>query len=187
MLYPNKIDIKKNKKITKILLLLSIILAIVLFLINKIIRPDIFWSELCLVGIVYIWITTGYSLNNNTNIAIHVLLQTILMSIIMVIVDICFGFKKWSVSLAIPIIVIIANISMIILTIVSHKRYIRYAVFQLILCILSATPFILLTTHFIQDRILVYVATSISLINFIITISICKKEVWESLKRTFHT
>ena len=187
MLYPNKINIKKNKKITKILLILSFIFGLLLYVINKVIRPDIFWSELCIIGIIYIWITTVYSLKKNTNIAAHVLLQSVLVATIMIIVDLSFGFKKWSFSLCIPLIVIIANISMIILTIVSHKKYIRYVIYQLILCILSTTPFILLTTHFIQDRILVYVATGISLINFIVTISLCKKDIVESLKRTFHT
>lgn len=186
MLYPNKINAKKSKKVVEILLVVSFIILVTLVILNKTINPKVPWSQICIIGMIYVWIITIYSVNKNTNIAAHVLLQTIAVSITMLLIDMCLGFSKWSVSIVIPVIVIIANISMLVLTLISHKKYIRYTIYQLILCVLSTTPFIMLTTHFIEDKILVYVATGISILNFLITIILCKKIISEELKRKFH-
>lgn len=186
MLYPKKIDAKKGKKIIKIMLIISAILAIILLVINKLTKPDIHWAALSIAGIIYIWITIWYSLNKNTNIAGHILLQTIAISMLMVYIDYIFGFRKWSLNRGIPITIISANIAMAILTIISHKRYIRYVIFQLLLCGISITPLIFISEHIIQNKILSIIAVGVSIINFVLTIILCKNDIREELKRKFH-
>ena len=186
MLYPKKIDAKKGKKIIKLMLIISAILALVLILINKLTRPDIHWAALSIAGIIYIWITVWYSLNKNTNIAGHILLQTIAVSILMIYIDYIFGFNKWSLSRGIPIVIITANIAMAILTIISHKKYIRYVIFQLLLSGISTTPLILISEHIVENKILSIVSIGVSIVNFILTILLCKNDIKEELKRKFH-
>ena len=87
MIYPQKINANRSDFIIKICILVSILLATVLLIINKITTPQIPWAALTNSGIVYVWITVLYAINKNINIAGHVLVQTIAISLLMVYID----------------------------------------------------------------------------------------------------
>ena len=186
MSYPQKLSSKKSNLIIKSLLIVSIIIAILLVIINKLTTPEIHWAALANSGIIYTWLTVLYSINKNTNIAAHVMIQTIAISILTTFIDYRIGFKGWSLEIAIPIILIIANITMLILTIVSHRKYIRYAIYQLIICIFSLLPLYFIYEKFIYQNVLSYIAVGISIVNFLITILLCARDVKEAIIRKFH-
>lgn len=186
MIYPQKINASKGDFIIKLSILISIIIAIMLFIINKLTTPQIPWAALTNSGIIYVWITVLYAINKNINIAGHVLIQTIAISLLTYYIDYSLGFKGWSLSIAIPIIIIIANLTMLILTIVSHKKYIRYAIYQLIILMFSIIPVILVTEKLVKDPILEYIASGISILNLVITLLLSKKDVKEAIVRKFH-
>ena len=129
MIYPKKLSSKKGELVLKILLIVSILIAILLLVINKLTTPNISWAAIANGGIVYIWIIVLYSINKNVNIAGHVMVQTIAISLLTLFIDYKLGFSGWSINISIPIIIIIANVSMLILTIVSHRKYIKYAIY----------------------------------------------------------
>ena len=140
MIYPKKLSSKKGDKIIRILMISSIIIAMILVLINKITTPNIPWAAFTNCGIIYIWITAIYAVRKRTNVAGHVLVQTIIISSVTLYIDQRLGFKGWSINIAIPIILIIANISMLVLTIISYKKYIKYAIYQLVIVLISFIP-----------------------------------------------
>ena len=186
MLYPQKLSSKKNNLIIKILLGVSLLIAIILIIINKLTTPEIHWAALVNAGIIYTWITVIYSINKRTNIAGHVMIQAIAISLLTTYIDYKLGFKGWSLEISIPIIIMIANITMLILTIISHRKYVRYAIYQLVICIYSLLPFYFMQEHLIQHYILSYVAIGISIINFILTIILSARDVKEAIIRKFH-
>ena len=186
MIYPKKINANNSEKITKIMLIISIAIAIILTIINKLTTPNVPWAALANGGIIYIWVIVIYSIHRNVNIAGHVLVQTIAISLLTVFIDYRLGFKGWSLSLAIPIILIVANTAMLILTIVSHKKYLRYAIYQLIICIFSLLPPYFIFKHIVSNPVLCYVAIGISILNFLLTIVLCAKDVKEAVVRKFH-
>ena len=186
MLYPQKLSSKKTNLLIKILLLVSITIAIILVIINKLTTPNIHWAALANSGIIYIWLTVLYSISKNTNIAAHVMIQTIAISLLTTFIDYRIGFNGWSLEIAIPIILIVANITMLELTIVSHKKYIRYAIYQLIICIFSLVPLYFIYEHIVYQVVLSYVAIGISLVNFLLTIILCARDVKEAIIRKFH-
>ena len=186
MIYPKKLSSKKGDLIFKIFLISSVILGIILFIINKLTTPNIPWATLTNAGIIYIWITVFYSINKNTNIAGHVLIQAIAISLLTVFIDYKLGFEKWSINISIPIIIIIANVTMLVLTIVSYKKYIKYAIYQLIIVQFSMVPVILLGENVLENRVLSIIASSISIINLILTLILSTKDVKEAIIRKFH-
>ncbi len=186
MIYPKKLSSKKGDLIFKIFLISSVILGIILFIINKLTTPNIPWATLTNAGIIYIWITVFYSINKNTNIAGHVLIQAIAISLLTVFIDYKLGFEKWSINISIPIIIIIANVTMLVLTIVSYKKYIKYAIYQLIIVLFSMVPVILLGENVLENRVLSIIASSISIINLILTLILSTKDVKEAIIRKFH-
>ena len=186
MLYPQKINAKNMDLIIKISIIISVFLGIFLVFLNRMTTPNIHWAGLCNAGIIYIWVTVLYSINKNINIAGHVLIQTIAISLLTVYIDYKTGFKAWSVNLSIPIIIIIANITMLILTIISHKKYIKYAVYQLLIVIVSTIPIFLVYENLVQDKTLSIIATTISGVNLILSLSLSAKDIKEVIVRKFH-
>lgn len=187
MIYPEKIKAKKSDKIIKILICISVVIAILLWIVNKLTTPKIPWAALTNGGIVYAWVIVIYSIRKNVNIAGHVLLQTIAISLLAVYIDYILRFKRgWSINIAIPIIIIIANITMAVLTIVSHKKYIKYAIYQLIIVMLSMLPAILMAEHIAQDNILNMFAIVVSVMNFVLCLIWCAKDVKDAILRKLH-
>lgn len=187
MLYPQKLSSKKSDLLIKILLVVSLIIAILLVIINKLTTKQIHWAGLANAGIIYTWVTVLYSLNKHRNIAGHVMIQLITIGILTTYIDYKIGFKGWSLEMSIPIIIIIANITMFVLTIVSYKRYIRYAIYQLIICLFSLLPAYFLIEKLVLNPVLSYVAIGISCLNFLLTIFLCARDVKEAIKMKFHT
>ncbi len=187
MIYPEKIKAKKSDKIIKILICVSACIAILLWVINKLTTPRIHWAALANAGIIYVWITVIYSIHKNVNIAGHVLLQTIAISVLTMYIDYVLSIKSgWSINIAIPIIIIIANITMTILTIVSYKKYIKYAIYQLIIVMISMLPAILMAEHLIENNILNTCAIGVSVVNFVLCLIWCSKDMKDAIVRKFH-
>ena len=186
MLYPKRINAKKGRKVFTYLLIASVILAIILFLINRMTRPDIHWAAIAIASLVYIWVVVIYALCHHRKISSHVLLQVLAISALIVYMDYLLGFKKWSLQMAIPIVIIAANAIMAILTITSYKKYIRYVVYELILAIFSLTPILFISSHLVVNKTMGIIAVGISIANLILTCALCWKEMMEALKRTFH-
>ena len=186
MIYPKKLSSKKKDLIFKIFLISSFIVGLLLVLINKITTPATPWAALANAGIIYVWITVFYSIKKNINIAGHVLIQAIAISLLTVFIDYKLGFKKWSINIAVPIIIMIANATMLILTIVSYKKYLRYAIYQLFILLFSILPAILIGEKIVTDPIMGIIASGVSLLNLIITIILSAKDLKEAIKRKFH-
>ena len=186
MIYPQKLNSKKSDMILKISILISVLVAIVLVIINKLTTPKIPWAALANGGIIYIWITVFYSIRKNINIAGHVLLQTIAISSLMIFIDYELGFKGWSINIAIPILIMIANITMLVLTIVSYKKFIKYAIYQLIIVLFSMLPILFITENMVQNKILSIISIVISVLNLLLTLILCAKDMKEAIVRKLH-
>lgn len=186
MIYPQKLSSKKRDKLINILLISSIIIAVVLVLINRITSPNIPWSAIANTGIIYIWITVIYSIKRNANIAAHILLQMIIISLVLLYIDKRLGFYGWSIYIGIPIILMIANITMLVLAIVSYRNYTKYAIYQLIIVFISMIQIILVLKGIIEFRVLNKIAIGISLSNFIISLSLSYKQFYKILQCKFH-
>ena len=89
-------------------------------------------------------------------------------------------------SIAIPILIMIANVTMLILTIVSYRKFIKYAIYQLVIVLFSMLPIILITENLVKNKTLSIIASGISIINLILTLLLCAKDVKEVVVRKFH-
>ena len=186
MLYPQKMNSKKSNLILKFSISISIITAILLLIINKYTTPDIPWAAFTNAGIIYVWIVVFYSIYKNINIAGHVLLQIIAISILTIFIDNGLGYKGWSINLAIPILIIISNITMLVLTIVNYNRFVKYAIYQLIIVLFSMLPIIFIKENIVQNKTLSILSSAISMLNLVISLILCTKDIKEAIIRKFH-
>lgn len=186
MLYPNIMNIKKSHIAIKILTGISIAIILICVLINAIFTPWIKWSFLVAIGILYAWITTLYSIRRNVNIASHVLLQTSVLLILLYLIDTIIGYRGWSISIGMPIVIGIANITMLILTIVSRKRYFKYSFYQILLSVESIIVIVLLMIKAKYKIISVSITSGITIVTLVLSIALCGKDLKEKLYRIFH-
>ena len=111
---------------------------------------------------------------------------SITISSVVLYIDQRIGFKGWSFNIAIPIILMIANVTMLILTIISYKKYIKYAICQLILVIFIILPIFLVMRNMMELKTLNKIAIIISALNLTITMILCYKDVKEAIIRKLH-
>ena len=186
MLYPNISNIKKSHIAIKILACISIAIIFICVLINELVTPRLKWSFLVVIGILYVWITTLYSIKKNVNIASHVLLQTIAVLIVLYLIDRIVGYKYWSINLGMPIVIGIANITMLILTIVSRRKYFKYSLYQISLSLISIASIVLLIAKSKFWIISASITGGITAITLILSIALCGSDLKEKLYGIFH-
>lgn len=186
MIYPQKINSKIGDKIVYCLIATSIIIGIILFIINKLTTPQVHWAALANCGIIYTWLTVMYSIKKGTNIAGHVLIQTILVSIVLLYIDKTIGYHGWSVYIGIPITLMVANVTMVVLTIISYKKYIKYAIYQLIIVLISLMPIALAVKNIIEMKALMRTAVDISVVSLVISLVFCFRDMKEAVIRKLH-
>ena len=186
MIYPKKLSSKKSKIVINVLLLVTVIVSAVLILINKLTTPSVSWAYIAIAGIIYFWVTLIYSLKRNTNIAAHILLHMVATSIVVLYIDKVLNFSGWSISIGIPIILMAANATMLGLSIISSKKYIRYAIYQLIIVCISIIQFIITINANIEFKVLNIISVGISLLNFLISLILSYKEFYKIIVCKFH-
>ena len=136
--------------------------------------------------IIYTWITVMYSIKSGNNIAGHVFIQTVLISIVTIYIDKSIGFTGCSIYIANPITLITANSTMSILTMISHKKYIKYAIYQLIIVLISMFPIILFLKNIMELKLLNNISIGVSIFNLIISLILCYKDIKDEIIRKFH-
>lgn len=186
MLYPEITNFKKTNRILKWLIFLSILVSAVCVLINSLCTKQIHWSILCVGGVIYILITTLYSVKKNVNIASHIMVQMICACILLVVIDYSVGYKGWSLNFGIPIAIEAANIAIFVLTIISHKKYFQYVIYQLIIFAISLVPVVLYFMHITTDWLAMTISTGIAVVTLLLTVILCGKDVKEEIQRAFH-
>ncbi len=186
MLYPKLDNIKRNNIILIASIAISIIVIDILLLINLLVDKTNHWSLLCVAGIIYVYGTIIYSRKRNINIASNVFVQYILVSLLMLAYDYFLGYEGWSINIAIPIVIIIANSTLMILTIVSRKRYMRYAMYHVLTFLFSMGQLIILLTGHLENKVLSIVACGIAGLSLLLTVILCGKAMWLETKKRLH-
>ncbi len=185
-LYPNIINVKTSDVVINILSMISEVVCVLSVILNAVFTPNFKWSFIVILGIVYSWITVMYSIKKTVNIASHVLLQTFVDSIVVILLDIIIGYKGWAIAIAWPIIICTENITMLVLTIVTRKKYFKYAIYQIMLFALNTFLIIVIAINIPHKVWPIYLTTITSVITLVLAIELCGKELKEELKRFFH-
>lgn len=186
MLYPKLSNVKRNNIIFIASIAISVIIINILLIINVLVDKTNHWSMLCIAGIIYAYGTVIYTKKRNVNIASNVFAQCLLVSLLILAIDYFLGYRGWSINIAIPIVVIVANSTLMILTIISRKRYIRYAVYHMLTFLFSMIPLILLLSGILENKVLTIVSSGVAGLSLLLTIILCGKAMWEETKKRLH-
>ena len=137
MLYPKITNIKRSREIITILKVMSVFLCLMLITINYTFSKNLNWSIIVIISIVYLWYSIIYALDKSVNLASYILFQMTVISILLFVIDYLFGFKQWSLSIGIPIVIMVSNITMVIITMLKYKKYVKYALYEILILLFS--------------------------------------------------
>lgn len=187
-LYPEVRNVKKGNIAIRVMLIVSAVTVIICFIVNLCTSTKFWWSLIVLAGIVYTWLSVIYSVHRNINIASTVLVHLVAISLLTLCIDYVLGYSGWAINLSIPIIIAVANITIFVLTMVSIHRYYKYAMYQLIIFLLSLIPLIivLFSDNIITIPIFTIISSSIAVFTLIFSLILCGKSIIEELDRRLH-
>lgn len=186
-MYPKiEFDNRKFKLLIRLFIFISIILAVGLITINIATFSGDWWSLICVGAITYFWITVRYSIQNNTNYAAKILVQTVGGMALCLLIDVVNGYQGWSINYVIPAIILVAYLAIMILMMVNFMNWQSYLLFQITLVIFSMILMGLNFLNIITKPILSYVTAGITLVIFIGTIVFGDKKAKTELIRRFH-
>lgn len=186
MLYPKISNIKKSRQITNILLISTIVISIVLMIINYSYSRKLNWSIVVIVSMIYTWISTIYALDKNVNLAAYTFLQMIEISILLVIIDYVFGFIKWSLNIGIPIVIMVSNFTMMVITLMKYKKYVKYAVYEIMILLFSIIYNVIISFMSDSSLILNIITLWFSLTNLSFVLALSARSLKVELEKKFH-
>ena len=187
-LYPKVRNEKTSNLAIKTMGIISIVVIIICMIINLCTSMKYLWFLIVIAGIAYSWVTVLYSIHRNVNIASNVMIQTLAISVLTVCIDYILGYSGWAINLSVPIIIMAANITIFVLTMVSVNRYYKYAIYHLIIFAFSMIPLILLvfTKDIIVVPIFTIISSGIATFTFIFSLILCGRSIVEELDRRLH-
>jgi hypothetical protein len=186
-MYPKvEFDNHKFVLLIRLFIFLSIILVLGLVTINAVTYNGIWWSWICVGVIAYFWMTVRYSIQNNTNYAAKILVQTIGGMALCLLIDMVIGYEGWSINYVIPAIILVAYSAIVVLMIVNFMNWQSYILFQITLVVFSLILMGLNFLNIVTEPILSYVTAGISLFILIGTIVFGDKKAKTELIRRFH-
>lgn len=187
LLYPEVRNVKKDNTAKRIMIVVSMAISLICLIINLCTQTRYMWSLIVIVSIIYVWITVMYSIHRNVNIASSVMVQLIAISILTICIDNILGYSGWSINLAVPIIIMVANITSFVLTICSFHKY-KYALYQLIIFIISIVPLgiLLFSDEVITKTLFTIISSSIAFFSFVFSLILCGRDIIEELDRRLH-
>jgi hypothetical protein len=151
----------------RVMIFISVILAITTVSINLLLPDTGKWSIFIITAIACIWIILASAINKRKNIPKNLISQTVLISIISVAWDYFTGWKNWSIDYVIPLLCISIMIALGILTYVLKWGIANIAIYIVIDAVFGIIPII----FYILDLLTIHVVSIICISGSIISIA----------------
>ena len=154
---------------------------------NVIFSPEKLWSVFVSAGIFSMWASLSMGYVKRHNLLKNGMWQLLGVTIGCVLWDVCTGWRGWSVNYVLPIVCLLIQISMIIVSkIQSHspREYMIYYVMASMYSIIL--PFVLLLTGVIWFRALAVLCVGLSFLFLMALILFKGKEFKEEMHKKLH-
>lgn len=189
--YPkyNGIDIEVNKHmLRKILLFMSIVAGVVSIFINIFTYEEhsVLWSVLVVVALVVAWRCVRLIKSKKINIggkAVHIFLA---IALLVVTIDWCCGFLKWSTTYVIPFMSIALTLVITMITTTKKNRYNEYFGYLLTTFLVSLIPLALIIFPLSNSIWTSLVSIIFSLLTTVGLIIFSDKSFKTEIKKRFH-
>lgn len=166
---------------------LCLIAMIILAIVNYFTYDGLMWSIICDAAILYLLVTLRYTLfNGHEGHTMKILMQVIAVILLTVLIDYTLGYRGWSLSFAMPTIILVADVLILILMLVNLKTWQSYILLQIGMSVLSIALGLYLLISDSEHALLAGIAIGVSLVMFLGTVCIGDVRARNEIKRRFH-
>lgn len=138
--------------ISQLMLFLMITGSVTCLVLDFMIKTKYMWSLIAIAGQVYLYFSTKHILKKNNNISVLIMVQLVLVTIVVTIIDFSLGFDGWSVNFVIPFSIVGSSIILNVLSIFMPKKYKEYIFYIFIIAIIGIVPLVALLTDFVTVK-----------------------------------
>ncbi len=188
LMYPDiSPAIKRINFIIKLTIFCSIIAEGILILINYVTTPNIKWSAICGIGLLYACFSLVYSFKHNKSHRKKIMVQATLIMPAIILVDYALGYTGWSVDFAIPGVIATLDIAILILMIINTsdwQSYIMSQVYIMLICIILTI--FMFCDKFFNYKLFMIIADLLTLLLLAGTLVFGDRLATTELKRRFH-
>ena len=178
---------KGYKFVIRIFAFLCLIAMVVLAIVNYFTYNGLMWSIICDAAILYLLVTLRYTLfNGRESHTMKILMQVIAVILLTVLIDYMLGYQGWSVTFAMPTIILVADVLILILMLVNLKTWHSYILLQIAMSIMAVSLGLYLLICKSEHALMAGIAIGVSLVMFLGTVCIGDARARNEIKRRFH-
>lgn len=141
----------ENKIVTRFrlclfLTLTAIILSVTINVLTFAINP-VLWSLILTMGLIYLWVAVKDTFLSKNHIGRKILLNYVMLSIFLLVIDVCIGFTGWSTNYIIPLFGIAATFLMTFFAILYKSLWQNDIGYILAMFFINLIPLFLFVFH----------------------------------------
>lgn len=155
-------------------------------LINYLLTPDIYWSVIVLISIIFMWLIMINSVRRMHNIPKNIIWQVVIFSIGMVAIDIAVGWRGWSINYAIPAICTLSLCATFAFAIFMKMHIEQYLVYAMLNALAGILPLIFLLLGWATVPWPSLTCVTLSLVSFSALFSFAGKPIMDEIKKRLH-
>ncbi|MCI9082099.1 MAG: zinc ribbon domain-containing protein [Lachnospiraceae bacterium] len=185
--YPDvKAVSRKLNFVVRLYSFLAIITEAVLIAVNYLYFPQIWWSAISGISILYCYITLKYSLQKNRGYKTVIVVQVIGAVLLVIAADYIVGYRGWSVNYVLPGAILLLEATIGILMIVNVSNWQSYMLMQILTVLVSLVCVLFWKLQVIKNPVLTFLALAVSLCLLLGTMIFGERRAKAELKRRFH-
>lgn len=183
-------DVRKRTKrlhfVMRLLLFLFILTGIGLLVINRFTTPHFLWSGICIVAMIYIYLSMVYWIQHDAGYATKIGLQLILTMTLLLGIDYFTGMNNWSLKWAIPGVILFGDAIVFFLMMLNRQHWYSYTLLLLLIAVCSVGIISLYFIGYITNIVLPVTCAAVTGIYLLGTIIFGDRQLARELKRRFH-
>ncbi len=187
-MYPDvRLRTRMFQIVVRVYFVASILLEIALVVINSLTFSGTWWSVICGAAFLFLFFTLSFSVSNhNYGHILKIAVEAVVIVLFTLLVDVIIGYRGWSLTYAMPSVIIMVDIAIIVLMIANNLNWQSYISLQLTMIGFSAVGIVLFFVGFIKKPLLTFISLLVSLLLFLGTVLIGDRRAKTELKRRFH-
>lgn len=187
-MYPDiRLRTRMFQIVVRVYFVVAILLEVALVVINILTFSGIWWSVICGAAFLLLFFTLSFSVSNhNYGHMLKIAVEAVSVVLFTVLIDVIIGYRGWSLTYAMPSVIILVDIAIVVLMIANNVNWQSYLSLQLTMIVFSGVGIVLFCVGIIEKPLLTFISALASLLLFLGTLLIGDRRAKTELKRRFH-
>lgn len=186
-MYPNvRVMARKLMLISRIYLFSAIIAEVLLVYINVVTDSEIWWSAITGLSLLYVYMLIRFAILGKSGYQSKVTLLSLIAVLMLVAIDFLYGYRGWSINYALPVVILLVDMSILILMILNRRNWQSYMMWQLFMILCSVVSLVFSLIGIATRPFMGELAFAASVLLFVGTVIIGDRRARTELKRRFH-